>query len=400
MSAATSCHSSSQLSTNSGDAGTSASNSSQSSRRIGSSASVARRTLTPPASRHRLAPTSTASLSALCSASSLMSRPPAARQQVVRDEILERVEALSDRSHVDLTIEGGHRLAQAEVAGRPGSRPGEMPGEEPVGSPLAEASLRGDPLLHLLVGQVGERGEVEVGPGERDDVLRLPSREADGDDLFLAGAGEPLARREGVRVLRPFAEPLDQAVADREGGEERDLLRGNRADERLEGIRRERRPEPGDPAGEAPYDLVGRARPGREGAEVERRRRAASGPRSRSPRRAARLRAARGGRSAGPSARLDPHLPPGDHPVEPALVPQVREVRPEGAEALGRDVEVVRLRKAQQQSRAGRRTTRTRRPARPGTPRGPGGRRPGRQRGPRSGRRSRRRRRRARRPPA
>ena len=42
--------------------------------------------------------------------------------------------------------------------------------------------------------------------------------------------------------------------------------------------------------------------------------------------------------------RLDPHLARADDAVQPALVPEVREVDAERAEALGREREVVRLR--------------------------------------------------------
>ncbi len=59
---------------------------------------------------------------------------------------------------------------------------------------------------------------------------------------------------------------------------------------------------------------------------------------------------ARGGRS---------DLAPADSAVESAVEPEVREVGPEHPEALGRELEVVRLRKAQQQRRRGSRTART-----------------------------------------
>ena len=49
--------------------------------------------------------------------------------------------------------------------------------------------------------------------------------------------------------------------------------------------------------------------------------------------------------------RLDPHLAAADDAVQAALVPEVREVGPEGAEALGRDVEVVRLGKLERRHR-------------------------------------------------
>src|SRR5581483_9960225 len=84
---------------------------------------------------------------------------PQAGEQVMSGEVLEGIEALADLAHVDLTIEGGHRLAQAEVAPGPGTRPREVAGEEPVRRPLAEAALRDDLRAHLLVGELAQRLE-------------------------------------------------------------------------------------------------------------------------------------------------------------------------------------------------------------------------------------------------
>ena len=66
-----------------------------------------------------------------------------------------------------------------------------------------------------------------------------------------------------------------------------------------------------------------------------------------------------GSTSTPPRRRRDPHLAPADDAVQRAVVPEVREVGAEHAEALGRELEVVRLRKAQQQRRRGSRTART-----------------------------------------
>src|SRR6266581_4094682 len=64
-------------------------------------------------------------------------------QEVVGGQVLEGSEPCADRAHVLVrTIERGDRLAQSEVAGRPGFRSREVAGEKPVGRPVAEASLR------------------------------------------------------------------------------------------------------------------------------------------------------------------------------------------------------------------------------------------------------------------
>src|SRR5919202_5857350 len=118
-----------------------------------------------------------------------------------------------------------------------------MPREEPVGRPLAEAPLSDDQSLHLLIRKRSEPLEIEVAARDSDHVLRLAAREAERDELVLARLRHPFARRERVCVLAAHAEPLHHPVPNRERREERDLLRRNRADERLVRIRRERRAE-------------------------------------------------------------------------------------------------------------------------------------------------------------
>src|SRR5207253_10332339 len=61
---------------------------------------------------------------------------------------------------------------------------------------------------------------------------------------------DPLRRREAERVPAADAEALDEAAAGRERREERDLLRGDRRDDRLEGVGRERRSQAAQPGDE------------------------------------------------------------------------------------------------------------------------------------------------------
>ena len=105
------------------------------------------------------------------------------------------------------------------------------------------------------------------------------------------------------------------------------------------GSGRERRPEAGELLGQpAQHRVV--LRPGVEPLEVERR----AEQRERHPPRLAverlDVRPAR--------RRLDPHFAHADDAVQPAVDPEVREVRPEGAEAFRRELEVERLRETEQ----------------------------------------------------
>ena len=59
-------------------------------------------------------------------------------------------------------------------------------------------------------------------------------------------------------MLRSHAEALDQPVADRKGRSERDLLRGDRGDEALEGLDRDRRSQPAELRDEAGERRVAR----------------------------------------------------------------------------------------------------------------------------------------------
>ena len=138
-------------------------------------------------------------------------------------------------------------------------------------------------------------------------------------------------------------EALDQSVPDRESRLQRDLLRRDRGDERLVGLRRQRRPEAGQGHHEPRQNgVVLRPRVER----VELKLGAEQLPDDVSRRLVQRLDLDTAGSS------LDPHLAPADDAVQPALVPEVRAVGPEGAKALGRELEVVRLGKGEQRHRA------------------------------------------------
>src|SRR5437868_5230671 len=263
-----------------------------------------------------------------------------AGQEVMGGQVLERCEPRADRAHVRVrTIERGDRFPQTEVAPRPRLRPREMAGEEPLSRPLADPALGDELCLHVVVGQERETPEVELAPRESDDVLGLPPREAEPDELLLLHEGEPLARRERVRVAGALAERGDQPVPDREGGEERDLLRADRRDEGLERVGSEWRTEPSERRNEPrEHGLGGRERS--EAVEIE-------------------LEAeqlAHDGLGLGVE-RLDvdtavgrryPHLASVDDAVEAAVVPEVREIGPERAVPLGRERKVVRLRDAEE----------------------------------------------------
>lgn len=254
-------------------------------------------------------------------------------------------------------------FAEAEVARRPGFRAGEVAGEEPVGRPLADSGKRDEGGLHLLVGQERERVEVELRAREADDVLGLPTGEAERGKLGGLRVRQAAARRESMGAPVAAPEGLDQTVADREGSAKRDLLGRDRGDERLERVGRKRRAQAAKPPDERPEDGL-RSGKGREPVEVERSAEVAlDGLGQR--RLGRRDRDAAGG-------RLDAQLDPGEDPVEAAVVPEVREVGPEGAKPLRRELEVERLRERDCERRRGsRRSSRKESPARRGSAPGP-----------------------------
>ena len=135
------------------------------------------------------------------------------------------------------------------------------------------------------------------------------------------------------------AERRDQPVADRERGEQRHLLGADRRDECLEGIRRKRWTESRERRHESCEHGLGRRERG-EGVEVELQSEELADDRLRL--RVERLDVDTAVR------RLDANLSAVDDAVQSAFAPEVREVRPEGAIALGRELEVVRLRDGQQ----------------------------------------------------
>ena len=214
-----------------------------------------------------------------------------------------------------------------------------MAGEEPVRGPLAEPAAGHERGLDLLVGESREFVERRRVVGQAENVLRLAPREPQQHELVRLRAPQPLRRRERERLAHAAAEPLDQAAADRERGVERDLLRGDRGDERLERVRRQRGAEAGELDGELAQHGVA-FRPLVERVELELR--ADELPDYRPRLRVERLDAHSARR------RRDPHLALADHAVQSSVDPEVREVRPEGSEPLGRELEVERLRQAQQ----------------------------------------------------
>ena len=175
----------------------------------------------------------------------------------MRSQVLEGLESRARRADIDVTIERAHRLAQREVARRPGTRTPEMAREKPVGRPLAEAADGDDPLLHLFVGEESKPGKVEVGAREPDDVLGLAPRESERNELLLGRRRYALSARKGPGATDRLAQPLDEPVADRDRRIERDLLRGDRGDQRLERVGRERRSEAGEADDERRQLLLG-----------------------------------------------------------------------------------------------------------------------------------------------
>src|SRR5437588_7426105 len=258
-------------------------------------------------------------------------------QQVMGGQVLEGRESCADRAHVFVrTIERGDGLAQSEVAPRPRLRPGEVAGEEPVGRPLAEPALCDELRLDLVIAEEREPVEIEPASGETEDVLGFAAREADRDELVIACQREPLSGRKRVGVFAANAERRDQAVPDGERGEQGNLLGADRGDKRLEGIGREWRTEARECRNETREHGLRRSERV-ETVEVELQPEELAhdrfGPRIE------RLDADTA------VCALDPHLPPVDDSLEAALVPEIREVGPERAVPLGRELEVVRRRK-------------------------------------------------------
>jgi len=210
-----------------------------------------------------------------------------------------------------------------------------MAREKPVGRPLAEPADRDDPLLHLLVGEESQRVEVEVGAREPDDVLGLAAGETEREQPFLRRERDAFAGRERPRAADRLAEALDETIADRNSREERDLLRGDRGDERLERVGRERRSEAGEADDERRQLLLG-GRPRGEGDEVEVEAEQPANDRLR-------LRIERLDLDGASVGRRDPYLPATDGAVQRIVFPYRRTVEAEGAKASRRQLERERL---------------------------------------------------------
>ena len=184
-------------------------------------------------------------------------------EQVVRGQVLERLESRAHRAHLRgrergaVSVERLDRLAQAEVAGRPGARPREVAREEPVDRPLADAADRLQLALDLLVGQRRDARQSSPARAIPSTYSALRREKPVATISSAVAAASAASGREGVGVHGADAEALDQPVADRERGEERDLLRRDRGHERLERVGPERRPEAADRDREPLEDGVG-----------------------------------------------------------------------------------------------------------------------------------------------
>ena len=118
-----------------------------------------------------------------------------------------------------------------------------MPSEKPVGRPLADSREPRQLGLDLVVGEGRERMQVEVGARAPERIAPCRARSRGGRSSGEAPATASRAS-ETRRVPFPNAEALDEAVLDRAGRLQRDLLRRDRADEHLERLGRERGRKP------------------------------------------------------------------------------------------------------------------------------------------------------------
>ena len=216
----------------------------------------------------------------------------------------------------------------------------EVPREKPVGRPLADPAQDNELLLHLVVRQRRKSGEVRAPRREADDVLRLTARKAVRIELVLVRARDPFAGRE--RPARPtLAEALDEPVPDRGRRDERDLLRRDRADEHLERIGDQRRPEADERRHELTQHLVAcRPRIERLGLQREADERTDDGL----------LSSSSGSASTPPGAGSIPQLATADHAVQSSpSCHKTCAVDAERAKARRRQLERERLRSREKQ---------------------------------------------------
>src|SRR5438094_628374 len=154
--------------------------------------------------------------------------------------------------------------------------------------------------------------------------------------LSLRTSGrQPVPRRERPDPADAPPEALDEPVADRDRGEERNLLRRDRGHERLERVGRKRRAEAGEADDERREAVLSRDPRGeRDEVEVE----AEELANERLGLRVERLHLDAAVR------RRDPQLPPAGRAVQRPVLPDSRPVEAEGAEAGSRQLEGERLR--------------------------------------------------------
>ena len=163
-------------------------------------------------------------------------------------QILERVEALARLPHVETTIEIRHRLAQREVAPRPRVRPGEVAREEPVGRPLADAraARRAAPSPRRREApRARARSRSERASPTMYSALRREKPSAKSSSSVAAASRSRVGNAHASPTCVPKRSISRLRIAT--AAEERHLLRGDRADEHLERIGRERRTEALEP---------------------------------------------------------------------------------------------------------------------------------------------------------
>ena len=254
-------------------------------------------------------------------------------EQVVGRQVLERVEALADRPHLlgrqvaALTIESRRCLPQAEVASGPGPRPRRGGGREPVGGPLADP--RQCTVRTALTSSVRAASSSRSRSPRARPITYSALRSRTPRIVSSSGSAPAICSRIGNAYARSARTPRSIRLPDREG-RERDLLRGDRRDEALERLDRD--------WGRGPA-AARRARRGRSPSGGRRTLQLESAPRAcgrRLDRRVERLDVHRPRQP-----RSSPHAR--RRPMQPFLVPEVRQVGPERAVPSRRELERVRL---------------------------------------------------------
>ena len=263
---------------------------------------------------------------------------PEAGEEVVGGQVLERMEA---------GAEGCGRRARHHRTRRPpcaarGRRPATRAGARGGGRGTSRRSTRRGRAARRAAPSPRRRAAPRARRRSRSLRARPTTYSALRPEKPSANSSSSLARATRSRVgnanasAAGLAVALDEPAADREGGLERDLLRGDRGHERLER-------DPARAAGGSPASARASRRehlvlgcPGAEGVEVERRPSSGSTSRSIRARRAARRRRRRR------AASIRTSRPPTTRCSPPSCQRFARS-RPKARKRAGREREVVRL---------------------------------------------------------